>query len=69
MRAAAAQLQRLPRIDYIILNAGVMVGVCLREPPCRRLARALHADMYWVTLMLWSVDNTRLCATRCRRSC
>jgi NAD(P)-dependent dehydrogenase (short-subunit alcohol dehydrogenase family) len=27
VRAAAAELQRLPRIDYMILNAGVMVGV------------------------------------------
>jgi hypothetical protein len=26
VRAAAADLQRLPRIDYLILNAGVMVG-------------------------------------------
>lgn len=26
VRAAAAELQRLPRIDYMILNAGVMVG-------------------------------------------
>ena len=26
VRTAAAALQRLPRIDYLILNAGVMVG-------------------------------------------
>ncbi len=36
VRAAAAALQRLPRIDYLILNAGVMVG-CVLQRRCNRL--------------------------------
>ena len=43
VRAAAAELQRLPRIDYMILNAGVMVGFRHRKLPCRLLSSALHA--------------------------
>jgi NAD(P)-dependent dehydrogenase (short-subunit alcohol dehydrogenase family) len=60
VRAAAAELQRLPRIDYMILNAGVMVGVCLRKPPCRLLASAQRALVYRVMLMLCSGAITRL---------
>lgn len=29
VRAAASALQRLPRIDFLILNAGIMVGPAL----------------------------------------
>jgi NAD(P)-dependent dehydrogenase (short-subunit alcohol dehydrogenase family) len=37
VRAAAAALQRLPRIDYLILNAGVMVNCVMQRR--RHMAR------------------------------
>jgi NAD(P)-dependent dehydrogenase (short-subunit alcohol dehydrogenase family) len=33
VRAAAAALQRLPHIDFLILNAGVMVSQLHKRPP------------------------------------
>ena len=51
VRAAAAALQRLPRIDYLILNAGVMVMSCAVQTlsSCCR-ACSFYIDQSWVTI-------------------
>jgi NADP-dependent 3-hydroxy acid dehydrogenase YdfG len=42
VRAAAVALQRLPRIDYLMLNAGVMVGCVMQRR--RHMAQAMQCE-------------------------
>ena len=69
VRAAAAELQRLPRIDYMILNAGVMVGVAIWHrtvmPSCCQVC-CMVIDVLCHTA---TVDSQRHAAVRCRSLC